>query len=207
MWAERCKASHRRNDQALFGIVQGGVFPDLREKSAQFISELNFSGNAIGGLSVGEKKSEMLEIIDIVNEILPKYKPRYLMGVGTPLDIINSVVRGIDLFDCVNPTRLARHKTAYTKFDKINISNKIYEMDPLPLVEDCSCYTCQNFSRAYLRHLVKSNEMLGSTLLSIHNLHIMVDLTASIRQAIIDGHFAEFSAPYLNFNPSSENDS
>jgi queuine tRNA-ribosyltransferase len=205
-WAERCKSAHQRRDQALFGIVQGGVFPELREQSAQFISDLDFPGNAIGGLSVGEKKSEMLDILDVVNAILPPNKPRYLMGVGTPADIVNGIARGIDLFDCVNPTRLARHKTAFTKFNKINISNKIFERDPKPLVTDCTCYTCQNFSRAYLRHLVKSNEILGPTLLSIHNLHILVSLTVSIREAILEGRFAEFSAPYLSYL-SSENQS
>ena len=204
-WAVRCKSAHCRSDQALFGIVQGGIFHDLRKQSAQFIADLDFPGNAIGGLSVGEKKSEMLDILDLVTEVLPSEKPRYLMGVGTPVDIVNGVARGVDLFDCVNPTRLARHKTAYSKFDKINISNKSFERDPLPLVPDCTCYTCQNFTRAYLRHLVKSNEMLGSTLLSIHNLHILVNLSTSIRQAIIEGRFEEFSAPYLNYNPSTEN--
>jgi queuine tRNA-ribosyltransferase len=201
-WAERCKSAQKRSDQALFGIVQGGVFRQLREQSARFITDLDFPGNAIGGLSVGEKKKEMLEILEVVNEILPPNKPRYLMGVGTPVDIVRGVARGIDLFDCVNPTRLARHKTAYTRFDRINISNKVYENDPLPLVDDCTCYACRNFSRAYIRHLVKANEMLGSTLLSIHNLHILVDLTVSIREAIIEGHFADFSTPYINYRPS-----
>ena len=203
-WAHRCKSAQRRSDQALFGIVQGGVFTELREQSAKFITELDFPGNAIGGLSVGEKKHEMLDILELVDAVLPSNKPRYLMGVGTPVDIVNGVARGIDLFDCVNPTRLARHKSAYTKFDTINITNKTYEMDALPLVTDCTCYTCQNFSRAYLRHLFKSNEMLGSTLLSIHNLHILVSLSASIREAIFEGQFEEFSAPYLNYKSSEE---
>ena len=206
-WAVRCKSAHNRRDQALFGIIQGGIFQELREQSAQFITELDFPGIAIGGLSVGEKKSEMLEILDIITAVLPPNKPRYLMGVGTPVDIVNGVARGIDLFDCVNPTRLARHKTAYSRFDKINISNKIFEKDPLPLVQDCTCYTCQNFSRSYLRHLVKSNEMLGSTLLSIHNLHILINLSSSIRQSILDGRFMEFAAPYLNYTSSTENKS
>jgi queuine tRNA-ribosyltransferase len=184
--------------------VQGGIFPDLREQSAQYISDLDFQGNAIGGLSVGEKKFEMLEIIDVVTDVLPTTKPRYLMGVGTPVDIVSGVALGIDLFDCVNPTRLARHKTAFSKFDRLNISNKIYQKDPSPIIEDCSCYTCQNFSRAYLRHLVKSNEILGSTLLSIHNLHVLIDLTVSIRRAILEGRFAEFSAQYLEYPTSME---
>ena len=196
-WAERCKIAQTRDDQALFGIVQGGIFPDLRSHSAKFISELDFPGNAIGGLSVGEKKSEMLEIIDLVNKYLPENKPRYLMGVGTPLDIVQGVIRGIDLFDCVNPTRLARHKAAFTKYDRINISRKIYERDSSPLVEDCSCYTCQNFSKAYLRHLVKSNELLAPTLLSIHNLHVLIDLTSELRASILDGSIDDFTKTYL----------
>ena len=203
-WAIRCKASQTRHDQALFGIVQGGIFRDLRIESAKFISDLDFPGNAIGGLSVGEKKSEMLEILEIVNQHLPKDKPRYLMGVGTPLDIVQGVARGIDLFDCVEPTRLARHKAAFTKFGRINISKKIYQSDSRPLVEGCACYTCQNFSRAYLRHLVKSNELLGPTLISIHNLHILIDLSSSLRKSIIDGTFSKFISNFLEQSETLE---
>ena len=197
-WAVRCQKAHNSDHQALFGIVQGGIFPDLRIKSAQFISELDFPGNAIGGLSVGEKKTEMLEILDIVPEHLPKDKPRYLMGVGTPYDIVQSVARGIDIFDCVNPTRLARHKTAITRYGRINISNQIYSTDDHPLVEDCTCYTCQHFSRAYLRHLVKSNELLAPVLLSIHNIHTMLELTSHIRARILKGEFQGFLHDYLS---------
>jgi queuine tRNA-ribosyltransferase len=196
-WAKRCKEAHSRKDQALFGIVQGGIFPDLRVQSAQYIAELDFPGNAIGGLSVGEKKSEMLEIIELVTKHLPENKPRYLMGVGTPLEIVQGVSRGIDLFDCVNPTRLARHKAAFTKYGRINISRKIYEKDPSPLIEGCSCYTCQNFSRSYLRHLVKSNELLAPILLSIHNLHVLIDLTSELRSAIMAGTIGEFTKIYF----------
>jgi queuine tRNA-ribosyltransferase len=196
-WAERCKTAQTRSDQALFGIVQGGVFEDLRRESAQFINGLDFPGNAIGGLSVGEKKSEMLAILDIVPEFLAENKPRYLMGVGTPLDIIEGVARGIDLFDCVNPTRLARHKAAFTRFGRINISNKKFISDPRPLVSDCDCYTCTNFSRAYLRHLVKANELLAPTLLSIHNLHILIDLADQLRRSIISGTFDDYHSHYL----------
>ena len=146
---------------------------------------------------MGEKKSEMLDIIDVVNEYLPANKPRYLMGVGTPLDIVQGVIRGIDLFDCVNPTRLARHKAAFTKYDRINISRKIYAKDSSPLVEDCSCYTCQNFSKAYLRHLVKANELLAPTLLSIHNLHVLINLTLELRASILDGSIDDFAKTYL----------
>ena len=196
-WARRCKAAHSRSDQALFGIVQGGIFEDLRIESAQFISDLDFPGNAIGGLSVGEKKTEMLDMLDIVPDYLPSDKPRYLMGVGTPYDIIQGIARGIDLFDCVNPTRLARHKTAITWFGRINISKHIYRSDERPLVEDCNCYTCQNFSRAYLRHLTKSRELLGPILLSIHNLHTLIDLTSTLRSLIMKGKFQPFLKEYL----------
>ena len=197
-WAQRCLQAHQRPDQALFGIVQGGIFEDLRIESAKFISSLDFPGNAIGGLSVGEKKSEMLDILDIVPEYLPEDKPRYLMGVGTPYDIVQSVARGIDIFDCVHPTRLARHKTAMTWYGRINISNQAYKDDDRPLVENCECYTCQNFTRAYLRHLTKSGEMLGSILLSIHNLHSLIDLTSTLRKRILAGDFQAFFNDYLD---------
>ena len=197
LWAERCLAAHNRPDQALFGIVQGGIHEDLRIKSARFISSLGFPGIAIGGLSVGEKKSEMLQILDIVPALLPENKPRYLMGVGTPLDIVQGVARGIDLFDCVNPTRLARHKTAISRHGRINISNILYSEDPQPLDTGCSCYTCQNYSRAYLRHLVKANEILGPVLLSIHNLHVLIKLTEDLRKAIQSGKFEDFLKEFL----------
>lgn len=197
LWAERCLAAHSREDQALFGIVQGGIFEDLRIKSTRFITNLGFPGNAIGGLSVGEKKIEMLRILDIVPEILPEDKPRYLMGVGTPLDIVQGVARGIDLFDCVNPTRLARHKAAITRHGRINISNNVYSEDPQPLDPSCSCYTCQNYSRAYLRHLVKANEILGPVLLSIHNLHVLINLADDLRTAILSKEFENFLEEFL----------
>lgn len=196
-WATRCKEAQTREDQALFGIVQGGVFQDLRVASAQYIAELDFPGNAIGGLSVGETKSEMLSMLEIVTSYLPENKPRYLMGVGTPLDIVRGVSRGIDLFDCVNPTRLARHKAAFTRLGRINISRKIYEKDSRPIVADCTCYTCRNFSRSYLRHLVKSNELLAPVLLSIHNLHILIDLSENLRKSIFEGVFVQYTASYL----------
>lgn len=196
-WAIRCKDIQSRQDQALFGIIQGGIFPDLRVQSAEFISGLNLPGNAIGGLSVGEKKSEMLDILDVVPDHMPANKPRYLMGVGTPMDIVQGVARGVDIFDCVNPTRLARHKTAITRYGRLNITKKIYEKDPSPLVDDCGCYACQNFSRAYIRHLVRSNEILGSTLLSIHNLQLLIDLAQDLRSVILAGEFEEFFTDFL----------
>lgn len=197
-WAERCLKSQSRNDQALFGIVQGGIFPDLRSESAKFISSLDFPGNAIGGLSVGETKEEFHQIIDLVTDILPSSKPRYLMGVGTPRDVVEGVLRGIDFFDCVHPTRLARHKTAFTRYGRLNISRLEFARDPKPLVQDCSCYTCANFSRAYIRHLVKQNEILASTLLSIHNLHVLIELASDLRQAIISNQLEFFLNSYFN---------
>lgn len=192
-WAERCLKTKTRSDQALFGIVQGGIFPDLRAKSAEFITSLDFPGNAIGGLSVGETKEEMHAILEVVDPILPENKPRYLMGVGTPEDLVNGVMRGVDIFDCVLPTRLARHKAAFSKRGRINIGQAKYARDERPLLEDCTCYACQNFSRAYLRHLISVKEMLGSTLLSIHNLHTLLQLAHDIRQAIIAGEFNQFA--------------
>jgi queuine tRNA-ribosyltransferase len=191
-WAQRCVQAKTRPDQALFGIIQGGIFPDLRRESAEFIASLDFPGNAIGGLSVGETKQEMNHILEVLDPILPREKPRYLMGVGTPADLINSVRRGVDIFDCVLPTRLARHKAAMTRSGRMNISNATYSKDPRPIDEDCACYTCQNFSRAYLRHLVVAKEILGATLLSIHNLHTLTQLALEIRQAILQGKFDRF---------------
>jgi len=196
-WAERCQISKTRTDQALFGIVQGGVFPDLRQQSAEFIASLNLPGNAIGGLSVGETKDEMYSIMEAVNQVLPANKPRYLMGVGTPEDIIQAVLRGVDIFDCVLPTRLARHNAALTRFKRLNLVNAVYADDADPIEQACQCYTCQNFSRAYLRHLIIAKEMTAATLLSIHNLHTLIDLTTDIRQAIIRGQFTQFADAFL----------
>ena len=197
-WAERCQQAKQRDDQALFGIVQGGIFEDLRQESAEFIASLDFPGNAIGGLSVGETKTEMHTILELVDQALPVDKPRYLMGVGTPEDLVNGVRRGVDIFDCVLPTRLARHNAAMTRYGgRLNIVNAQYAKDEQPLDQMCACYTCQNFSRAYLRHLVISKEMLAATLLSIHNLHTMINLAADIRQAILDGKFEEFCNHFL----------
>ena len=196
-WAQRCIEAKTRDDQALFGIVQGGIFPDLRQQSAEFIAALDFPGNAIGGLSVGETKEEMHDILEVVDRILPEDKPRYLMGVGTPEDLINGVRRGVDIFDCVLPTRLARHKAAFVPGGRMNVSKAQYARDPLPLVEGCTCYTCQNFSRAYLRHLIQAKEMLAGTLLSIHNLHTLLQLARDMRQAILAGEFETFAANAL----------
>jgi queuine tRNA-ribosyltransferase len=196
-WAERCLKVHNRDDQALFGIVQGGIFPDLREESVKYISSLDFPGIAVGGLSVGETKNEMYTILDTVNKFLPENKPRYLMGVGTPEDLINGVLRGVDIFDCVLPTRLARHKAAFTSKGRINLSNAKYSRSPSPIEENCKCYTCQNFSRAYIRHLIVAKEMLSSTLLSIHNLHTLLKMSAEIREAIIAGTFDVYTQDFF----------
>jgi len=190
-WAERCLSSKNRKDQALFGIVQGGVFPELRTTSAEFISSLPFQGVAIGGLSVGETKADTLAMVALVNEILPEEKPRYLMGVGTPEDLIEEVRRGVDIFDCVLPTRLARHHSVFAPEGRLNLMNSIYMRDERPIDTTCDCYSCSHFSRAYLRHLITAKELLAGTLLSIHNLRALVRLMNEIRGYIIGGVFEE----------------
>jgi len=196
-WAERCLLSHRRNDQALFGIVQGGIFPDLREQSAGFIASLNFPGNAIGGLSVGETKLQTHAMLDIMDAVLPADKPRYLMGVGAPEDLVNGVLRGVDIFDCVLPTRLARHHAAITRTSRLNLLNAAHQDDPGPIDETCTCYTCQHFSRAYIRHLIIVKEMLAATLLTLHNLHTLLQLMRDLRQAIQRGTLESFAADFF----------
>ena len=197
LWAERCIKAKQRKDQALFGIVQGGIHPELRERSANFLTSLAFPGYAIGGLSVGESKSDMLRIIEAVTQILPSDKPRYLMGVGTPHDLIEGVRRGVDMFDCVLPTRLARHHAAMTLFGRMNLSKTEYKDDSSPIDNLCSCYACQNFSRAYIRHLIKSKEILAATLLSIHNVFTLVELGKGLRKSIIDQNFDEYAQKIL----------
>lgn len=196
-WAERCLKAKVRHDQALFGIVQGGIFPDLRQQSAEFISSLGFPGHAIGGLSVGETKSEMNQMLEIVDQYLPQDKPRYLMGVGTPEDLIQGVLRGVDIFDCVLPTRLARHNAAMTLTGRLNLINATFTRDERAIDEHCTCYTCRNFSRAYLRHLIVAKEMLSATLISIHNLHTLLHLAEEIRTAILSGYFQEYATNFL----------
>jgi queuine tRNA-ribosyltransferase len=188
-WAERCLTAKRRTDQALFGIIQGGVNPDLRTASAQFTASLSFPGIAIGGLSVGETKDEMHATLDLVLQSVPESKPRYLMGVGTPEDLIDGIARGVDIFDCVLPTRLARHNAAFSPEGRLNLMNAAFARDPRPIDETCKCYTCQTFTRAYLRHLIMAKESLAGTLLSIHNLHALVQLVKDVRLSIMDGTF------------------
>ena len=188
-WAERSLQAHVRPDQALFGIVQGGVDADLRAQSAEFIASLPFPGVAIGGLSVGETKEEMHRSLEVVDPLLPENKPRYLMGVGTPEDLINGIARGVDIFDCVLPTRLARHHAAFSSTGRLNLMNATYKRDQRPIDESCDCYTCQTFTRAYIRHLINARELLAGTLISIHNLRALIQLVTDIRGYILEGSF------------------
>lgn len=196
-WAERCKKAHNREDQALFGIVQGNVYPDLRARSAREITSIGFDGYAIGGLSVGEPKSDMYSILQMTTELLPEDQPRYLMGVGEPEDFLEGVKRGVDMFDCVLPTRLARHGTAYTQYGKITVRNAVYADDFGPIDEQCGCYVCKNYSRAYLRHLIKAEEILAHRLLSYHNVYFLIKLMERIRESIDKGQFTEFYHQFL----------
>ena len=188
-WAERCLQAKTRPDQALFGIVQGGVEADLRAESAKFIASLDTPGIAVGGLSVGESKAEMHAMLDVVVGSLPADKPRYLMGVGTPEDLIDGIGRGVDIFDCVLPTRLARHHSVFSAQGRLNLMNAQFARDEDPIDAACDCYTCQTFSRAYLRHLIAAKELLAGTLLSVHNLRALIRLVEGMRASIIDGTF------------------
>lgn len=191
-WAERCLEAHSREDQALFGIVQGSVYPDLRKSSAADISSLGFPGYAIGGLSVGEPKDLMYSILDETVPCLPEDKPRYLMGVGSPDALLEGVARGVDMFDCVLPTRVARNGTVFTREGRIIVRDAAYAEDFRPLDPGCDCYACRNFSRAYIRHLLKAGEVLGIRLTSIHNLRHLIRMMEEIRSAIIEGTFSEY---------------
>lgn len=191
-WARRCKEAHKKEGQSLFGIVQGGFFQDLRKISANDIVDIGFDGYAIGGLSVGETKPQMYETIDTVMPYLPEDKPRYLMGVGTPEDLIEGVMLGADMFDCVMPTRHARNGSLFTSEGIINIKNAPYTEDPEPLDKNCGCYTCRNYSRAYLRHLFMAKEMSVLRFNTIHNLYYYLNLMKNIREAIKEDRFLEF---------------
>ena len=198
-WLKRCiKAQQDTEKQALFGIMQGGMYRDLREESARQIVDLDLPGYAIGGLSVGEPKELMCEVLDYAVDFLPENKPRYLMGVGTPDYIFEGIQRGIDMFDCVLPTRIARNGTAMTSIGRVNIKNAKYERDFEPLDRECDCYTCRNYSKSYLRHLFKANEILSSILLSTHNLHFLVKMTKNIRKAILEDRFFEYKAEFYS---------
>lgn len=196
-WAARCREAHTRADQALFGIAQGGVFRDLREKSAEYIASLGFPGNAVGGLAVGETKLHMHATLEWMDAALPTDKPRYLMGVGEPRDLINAVSRGMDLFDCVLPTRLARHGAAFTRAGRINMRNQAFAEDESPIDPACDCYACRSFTRSYIRHLLAVEEMLGLYLMSVHNLRFLLTLMSDMRAALLEDRFGAFAAARL----------
>ena len=192
-WAKRCKEAHKReNDQGLFGIIQGGFFKDLRKQSLEDLVKLDLPGYAIGGISVGEPKEEFLDILNYTAPLMPENKPRYLMGVGTPDYLIEAAIAGIDMCDCVLPTRLARHGTAFTSKGKIVVRNATYERDFSPLDDECDCYACKNYTRAYIRHLVKTNEILGIRLLSIHNIKFLTNLMDKVRIEIENDNLGSF---------------
>lgn len=196
-WAQRCRDAHSDDThQALFGIVQGGIYADLREKSAEVLQRIGFKGYAIGGLAVGETKREMYRTLDATMPLLPTAAPRYLMGVGEPDDLAEGILRGVDLFDCVMPTRIARHGSALTPDGRVNMRNQQFRNDPRPLMENTGCYT-ENFSRAYLRHLMISKELLGHYLLSIHNVNFLIRHVQEMRQAIIEHRLAAYTEAFL----------
>ena len=205
-WARRCRAAHRVNDQALFGIVQGGVELDLRERSARELIDLDFPGYAVGGLSVGEPPPERDRVLDHLDPILPGDRPRYLMGVGSPEDLIESVARGVDMFDCVLPTRNARNGQLFTRHGRLSIRNARYRDDPRPPDPDCPCPTCSTASRAYLRHLHRSGEMTAATLMTLHNLFFYLDIMEGLRQSIRLCRFEEYRRSTLRSLAATEQD-
>lgn len=196
-WAARCKASHTRAGQAQFGIVQGALFDDLRAACAEELARMDFPGYAIGGLSVGESHAEMYRCLDALMPRLPERKPRYLMGVGHPANLIEGIARGVDMFDCVLPTRNGRTGTAFTCEGKMNVKNRRYAEDFSPIDPECGCYACRNFTRAYVRHLYRAGEILAVRLLSWHNIHFLVRLVAGARQAIVEGRFGAYRREFM----------
>ena len=206
-WAERCKLAQRRSDQALYGIVQGGIFADLRAQSAEFLASLDFPGYGIGGLSVGETKAQMHAMLNILHRLLPRQKPRYLMGVGSPEDLFEAVARGIDQFDCVLPTRIARNGAVFTHRGRLSLRNARFATDKAPIEPDCQCYTCRTFSRAYLRHLIMARETLALRLTTLHNLHFILEIMRRIRASILDGTFVAYKNSFLAaYHPVPEED-
>ena len=204
-WAKRGKEVFNNENQSLFGIVQGGEYTDLREYSAKETVKIGFDGYSIGGTSVGEGKDVMYKMIEDGIRYLPEDKPRYLMGVGDPIDIIEGVIRGIDMFDCVLPTRLARHGNAFTLDGKINLKNLKFKEDFTPISSECDCYTCKNYTKAYIRHLISCNESLGGTLLSIHNIRFLIKLTEDLRKAIEEDNILEYREKFINRYNKKEN--
>ncbi len=196
-WAKRGKDVFKGKDQILFGIVQGGVYPDLRKKCAQELVKMNFDGYSIGGTSVGEDKKTQYQMVEDSVKYLPEDKMRYLMGVGDPIDLVENVIRGIDIFDCVSPTRLARHGHALTKYGKINLKNAKYKEDFTPISKECDCYACQNYTKAYIKHLINAEETLGARLLSIHNIRYLVKLMEEIRISIKNDNILEFKKKFI----------
>ena len=197
-WAKRGLAVHNNPNQSLFGIDQGSEYTDLRHWCAKELSKLPFDGYSIGGTSVGEGKDVMYKMVEDGIKYLPEDKPRYLMGVGDPIDIIEGVIRGVDMFDCVLPTRLARHGNAFTRNGKINIKNQKYKEDFTPIEEGCDCYTCKNFTKAYIRHLIAANETNGGRLLSIHNIRFLIKITEELREAIENDTILEYREDFIN---------
>ena len=204
-WAERCKKYHTREDQALFGIVQGAFYEDLRIESAKTLADMDFPGYGIGGLSVGEPKPVMYEMLEKIEPYMPKNKPRYLMGVGTPDCFLEGVLRGVDMFDCVLATRIARNGTVFTRNGRLVIRNATYARDFEPLEESCDCYACQHFSRAYIRHLIKAEEITGARLASIHNLRFLIRMMEEIRQAIMEDRFLDYRREFYEKYDMSRN--
>lgn len=196
-WAKRCIKAHQRTDRGIFGIIQGGMYKDLRKQSAMEISSLPFDGMAVGGLSVGEPHDLMYDILEETIQWMPKGKARYLMGVGTPDCLVEGVARGIDMFDCVFPTRVARNGMAMIHTGRMNMKNKQYERDFRPIEESCGCYTCRNYTRAYIRHLYKSEELLVFRLVTIHNLYFLLQFMRDMREAIVQGNFSEFREHFM----------
>ena len=196
-WAKRGKDVFNNERQSLFGIVQGGEYPDLRQHCAEELVKMNFDGYSIGGTSVGENKETMYKMVEMSTKHLPKDKVRYLMGVGDPIDIIENVIRGIDIFDCVSPTRLARHGHALTKYGKINLKNAKYKKDFSPIEKDCDCYACKNYTKSYIKHLINANETFGARLLSIHNIRYLIRLTEDLREAIKNDNILEYKEEFI----------
>ena len=202
-WAAECRDQPRANGQMVFGIVQGGVDASLREECARAVTALGFDGYAVGGVSVGEPEPEMLKAIEFSTPFLPKHQPRYAMGLGTPAQMVELVARGIDMFDCVLPTRVARNGTAFTRKGAITLKGGGYKADFRPIEEGCECFACRRFTRAYLRHLLNVNEILGLRMLSVHNSHLFLKLMADVRGSIAAGAFADFRREFIaNYVPS-----